>query len=90
MSLSNIKEGEEKQEDGKRKTHDCGGVETWEENEAVDILGKERQTLTETRRWLPGHHHTTKHNKRCSYGYLVHEIEKHLVGPLLSIGTQSG
>lgn len=27
MSFSNIKEGEEKQEDGRQKTHNCGGVE---------------------------------------------------------------
>lgn len=25
------------------KRHNCGGVEMWEENEAVDILGQERQ-----------------------------------------------
>jgi len=42
MSLSNIKEGEEKRRMGSKR-HNCGGVEMWEENKAVDILGQERQ-----------------------------------------------
>lgn len=61
MSLSNIKEGEEKQEVGKGKTHDCGGAETWEENEAVDILGQERQNTyrdTALVTWTPPHNKT--------------------------------
>ncbi len=45
MSLSNIKEGEEKQEDGKRKTHDCGGVETWEEKKQWTSLARKDKHL---------------------------------------------
>ncbi len=47
MSLSNIKEGEEKQEDGKRKTHDCGVrcEKRGKTNEAVDNPGKEDKHL---------------------------------------------
>lgn len=61
MSLSNIKEGEEKQEDGRQKTHNCGGVEMWEENKAVDILGQERQNThrdTELVTWTLPHNKT--------------------------------
>lgn len=44
-----------------KDTHDCGGVETWEENEAVDILGQERQNTyrdTALVTWTPPHNKT--------------------------------
>lgn len=69
MSLSNIKEGEEKQEDGRQKTHNCGGVKN---------VGREQSS---GHPW-PG---KTKHSQRHGVGYLDTATQQNTISAALMI-----